>query len=223
MEGDDIKPSFSIHHLHPGSGVGLHQEAQACGRHQVRPQLYPRGPHFDSVMERRLYQGHDPTAAAVNPELGDRGLQAFPRPLPTEERLLSHLHLHNRGAHELGRLLVRGNALLPWSRWACWAVQIRRQERRVRGYTRGGEAGAGAGPRELIGDSSQPVPCGGPGGPTPVRRDRACHGLKGHGLQGGLIRDADMYGCLTRGVQCGSRIPMRDGCVLAPKAEGPRG
>ncbi|EXB60475.1 hypothetical protein L484_014929 [Morus notabilis] len=61
----------------------------------------------------------------------------------------------------LMRVLVRGHAVLPRRRGNGGAVKVRRQERRLRGAPRRGEAGAGAGFRDVFRHGVEAVPGGG--------------------------------------------------------------
>lgn len=86
-------------------------------------------------MEKRLYKGHSSSASSVDSELSDRRLQAVGGPF-SGEGFHRHVAVGDGGAHEHGRLLVRRHSDLPRRRWAGWAVQVRRPERRLRRLAR---------------------------------------------------------------------------------------
>ncbi|KAG6387962.1 hypothetical protein SASPL_153158 [Salvia splendens] len=102
-------------------------------------------------MEGRVHKRHNSTAAAIDPQLRHRRLQALLRSLPGKGRL-SDVGFDHRRSNEPDRVLVRGNAVLPRGGRADRAVSIRRPVRGLRGAVRGGQVGARVGTGGLVGE-----------------------------------------------------------------------
>ncbi|KAG6533725.1 hypothetical protein ZIOFF_007600 [Zingiber officinale] len=200
-------------------GVGGDKEAERGGWAQDRPVADARGEDLAACVEGRVREGRGAAAAAVAAELGGGGVQADRGLVRGGAGGVGDVCSGDGRGDEPGRVLVRGDAVLPRGGRIGGAVQVRRTDGGLRGSSGGGEDDGRAAAWRIAAAATGGVPSGAAGGTAAIRRGGTGHGGEGHDLEGRVVRGARLHRRVVGGVERGAGLRLRHGGAYLARAE----
>ncbi|KAG6538049.1 hypothetical protein ZIOFF_003152 [Zingiber officinale] len=199
--------------------IGRAGDAERGGWAQDRPVEDARGEDLAACVEGRVREGRGAAAAAVAAELGGGGVQADRGLVRGGAGGVGDVCSGDGRGHEPGRVLVRGDAVLPRGGRIGGAVQVRRTDGGLRGSSGGGEDDGRAAAWRIAAAATGGVPSGAAGGTAAIRRGGTGHGGEGHDVEGRVVRGAHLHRRVVGGVERGAGLRLLHGGAYLARAE----